>query len=227
VFSGATAHIVGDILADPGARVLTFGLDSPLATRGWAAVKTGTSKDMRDNWCVGFTPRYTVGVWVGNASGAPMREVSGVTGAAPVWQAIVNRLHGAQPEPAPKPPAGLEAVPVRFEPAIEPPRKEWFLPGTALPMVVLATPAAPRIRGPGNGAVLAWDPDIPAERQKARFSVVGPMAGLSWRVDGQPVPEAWLQAGGDLLWPLTRGAHRVSLVDTAGKEADAQFLTVK
>ena len=44
------------------------------ATRGFAAVKTGTSKDMRDNWCVGFTDRYTVGVWVGNASGEPMHE---------------------------------------------------------------------------------------------------------------------------------------------------------
>ena len=78
--------LVADMLADPGARAATFGLDSPLVTRGWAAVKTGTSKDMRDNWCIGFTSRYTVGVWVGNASGAPMHGVSGVSGAAPVWR---------------------------------------------------------------------------------------------------------------------------------------------
>ena len=57
--------------------------ESALATRFFSAVKTGTSKEMRDNWCVGFSERYTVGVWVGNASGAPMHDVSGVTGAAP------------------------------------------------------------------------------------------------------------------------------------------------
>jgi penicillin-binding protein 1C len=82
--------LVADILADNNARVRTFGLDSHLRTRGWAAVKTGTSKDLRDNWCVGFTDRYTVGVWVGNASGAPMHDVSGISGAAPVWQALVS-----------------------------------------------------------------------------------------------------------------------------------------
>ena len=43
-------------------------------------MKTGTSKEMRDNWCVGFSRRYTVGVWVGNFSGEPMRNVSGITG---------------------------------------------------------------------------------------------------------------------------------------------------
>jgi penicillin-binding protein 1C len=64
------AFIVGDILSDPNARARTFGTDSVLATRFWSAVKTGTSKDMRDNWAVGWSQRYTVGVWVGNASGA-------------------------------------------------------------------------------------------------------------------------------------------------------------
>ena len=70
VLSAASAFIVGDILADHQARAATFGLDSVLATRFWTAVKTGTSKDMRDNWAVGSSARYTVGVWVGNASGA-------------------------------------------------------------------------------------------------------------------------------------------------------------
>jgi hypothetical protein len=73
------AFIVGDILSDSLARAPTFGLDSVLTTRFWSAVKTGTSKDMRDNWCVGFSRRFTVGVWVGNANGDPMWDVSGVT----------------------------------------------------------------------------------------------------------------------------------------------------
>src|SRR5690606_12630157 len=79
------AFIVGDILSDANARVRTFGPDSVLGTRFWSAVKTGTSKDMRDNWAVGWSQRYTVGVWVGNAGGAPMWDVSGTSGAAPVW----------------------------------------------------------------------------------------------------------------------------------------------
>ncbi|RYY56610.1 MAG: penicillin-binding protein 1C, partial [Comamonadaceae bacterium] len=58
------AFVVGDILSDPNARARTFGTDSLLATRFWSAVKTGTSKDMRDNWAVGWSQRYTVAVWV-------------------------------------------------------------------------------------------------------------------------------------------------------------------
>jgi len=92
VMDAASSFIVADILADNGARVPTFGLDNALATRYWSAVKTGTSKDMRDNWCVGFSARYTVGVWVGNASGAPMHAVSGVSGAAPVWRTVMDAL---------------------------------------------------------------------------------------------------------------------------------------
>ena len=72
VLSGQAAFIVADILSDKGARALTFGLENPLATRVWTVAKTGTSKDMRDNWCIGFSSRYTVGVWVGNFNGAPM-----------------------------------------------------------------------------------------------------------------------------------------------------------
>ncbi len=48
---------------------------------------------MRDNWCIGYTRRFTVGVWVGNSSGAPMRDITGMTGAAPVWLEVVSYLH--------------------------------------------------------------------------------------------------------------------------------------
>src|SRR5262249_50644448 len=63
VYSAAAAFLVSDILSDRQSRSATFGLESALDTRFWTAVKTGTSKDMRDNWCVGFSRRYTVGVW--------------------------------------------------------------------------------------------------------------------------------------------------------------------
>jgi penicillin-binding protein 1C len=277
VMSRPAAYIVGDILADKGARALTFGLDSPLETRGWAAVKTGTSKDMRDNWCLGYTPSYTVGVWVGNASGAPMHDVSGITGAAPVWQAVMNALQGEQPAAAPDMPKSVERRLIRFEPPFEPERQEIFLSGTdqdgsshsqgrpkngLAPCVAVAASAALRIRpaprgcsgggssheeaagvllitlaqteeqqvriaGPGNGAVLALDPDIPPERQKVRFQTAPPRTGLSWLVDDKVPEPAWLQADGNLLWPPQRGAHRITLHAQDGKTLDAVFLTVK
>ena len=93
VFSREAAFLVSDILSDREARSLTFGLENPLATRFWTAVKTGTSKDMRDNWCIGYSKRYTVGVWVGNFNGEPMWNVSGITGAAPVWVEVMDFLH--------------------------------------------------------------------------------------------------------------------------------------
>ena len=55
VFSKEAAFLISDILSDREARSITFGLENPLATRFWTAVKTGTSKDMRDNWCIGYS----------------------------------------------------------------------------------------------------------------------------------------------------------------------------
>ncbi len=90
LFSDSTAWLITHILADRGARYLTFGFDNPLALSHWAAVKTGTSKDMRDNWTIGFNTRVTVGVWVGNASGQPMHNVTGISGAGPIWADVME-----------------------------------------------------------------------------------------------------------------------------------------
>lgn len=84
--------LIGDILSDAQARARCFGLDSPLRLAFPAAVKTGTSTDFRDNWCVGYTSEFTVAVWVGNFDHRPMDQVSGVTGAAPVWRDVMNWL---------------------------------------------------------------------------------------------------------------------------------------
>ncbi|HMG06648.1 MAG TPA: penicillin-binding protein 1C, partial [Chthoniobacterales bacterium] len=71
---------IADIMSDNSARTLAFGMNSALRFDYPVACKTGTSTDFRDNWTIGFTPEFSVGVWVGNFDGAPMREVSGVTG---------------------------------------------------------------------------------------------------------------------------------------------------
>ena len=119
IMDPAAVWIVGDVLANRGARGLTFGLDNPLATRSWSAVKTGTSKDMRDNWCVGYSERYTVGVWVGNFGGEPMRNVSGVSGAAPVWLAVMNALHAGEESKVPVRPQGVVVSEVAFGDGVE------------------------------------------------------------------------------------------------------------
>jgi penicillin-binding protein 1C len=84
---------IADILSDNSARTLAFGMNSALRFDYPVACKTGTSTDFRDNWTVGFTPEFSVGVWAGNFDGAPMREVSGVTGAGPILHAVFDYLH--------------------------------------------------------------------------------------------------------------------------------------
>ena len=142
-------YIVGNILSDNITRSSTFGLDSVLSTRFWTAVKTGTSKDMRDNWAVGWSQRYTVGVWVGNFSGEAMHSVSGTSGAAPVWADIMGFLHRTTPSRAPQPPAGVLEQSVRFGNhqgsglPLESARSEWFLAGTQQAVFAMNTEAAP------------------------------------------------------------------------------------
>jgi penicillin-binding protein 1C len=110
--NSSTWALLTDMLSDPQARAIAFGVDSLLRLPFPAAVKTGTSSDFRDTWTVGFTTDYTVAVWVGNFDGAPMRQVSGVTGAAPLWNRIMLHLHQQQ-EPKPfAPPAGMVQRPI-------------------------------------------------------------------------------------------------------------------
>ncbi|MDJ0702487.1 MAG: penicillin-binding protein 1C [Leptolyngbyaceae cyanobacterium MO_188.B28] len=104
--------LITHMLSDRHARAASFGVDSVLNAPFPAAVKTGTSSDFRDTWTVGFTTDYTVATWVGNFNGEPMQQVSGVTGAAPLWRRIMLHLHEQQ-EPAPfLPPVGLVQRPI-------------------------------------------------------------------------------------------------------------------
>jgi penicillin-binding protein 1C len=91
-FDSRAAFLLADMLADNSARAASFGLTSHLAFDFPVACKTGTSSDYRDNWTVGYTPEFTVAVWVGNPDGQPMRGITGVTGAAPVMHEIFLHL---------------------------------------------------------------------------------------------------------------------------------------
>ncbi len=91
------AWLITSMLSDNAARAKTFGLNSPLRLSRPAAAKTGTTNDFRDNLTVGYTPELVVGVWVGNSDNSPMRGVSGITGAAPIWKQIMEEALAGQP----------------------------------------------------------------------------------------------------------------------------------
>ena len=245
------AFITSDILSDRNARAPTFGTDSILATRFWSAVKTGTSKDMRDNWAVGYSRSYTVGVWVGNASGAAMWDVSGTSGAAPVWATLMRELHRHTPSPPPAPPAGLQHVAVHYAAGLQAPRSEWFLPGTAQSEFAIETEAAsadpakaggqkglktashpsapagvpPRITAPQDGTILALDPDIPPAHQRLRLAAEpgsAPANSLRWWVDDQPIGR-----GAQADWLPMPGRHRITLCDGRGRVVDERRIEVR
>ncbi len=108
VISAQTAYLISDILSDNDARAPGFGYNSPLHLDRPAAAKTGTTSDFRDNWTVGYTPDLVVGVWIGNADNTPMRNVSGVEGAAPIWRDVMNAALAGRPARPFAEPDGIE-----------------------------------------------------------------------------------------------------------------------
>jgi penicillin-binding protein 1C len=105
IYDERVAYLLTDILSDRSARRPAFG--NAFRFPFPCAVKTGTTKDYRDNWTVGFTTDYTVGVWAGNFDGSPMHNVSGVTGAGQVFFDIMMLLHKRNPPLNFKMPMGL------------------------------------------------------------------------------------------------------------------------
>ncbi|MBA4380737.1 MAG: hypothetical protein C0393_08715, partial [Anaerolinea sp.] len=108
------AFLISSILSDNEARAPMFGRSSVLNLPFQAAAKTGTSNDFRDNWTLGYTPDLAVGVWVGNADYTPMDNISGLTGAAPIWsqfmQIAIQYLTGGNPTPFIRPNSVVERI---------------------------------------------------------------------------------------------------------------------
>jgi penicillin-binding protein 1C len=189
-------------------------------------VKTGTSKNLRDNWCIGFTRRHTIAVWVGNFEGDPMRTVSGITGAAPAWRDIADALSaGGTARDEPAPPADVVKAHVRFTPSIEPDRDEWFVGGTQVEGVVAAAPLAARARiaAPADGTFIAIDPDIPLDRQHVLMRVEPASKKLRLLLDKQ----AFGTAEKPRFWTPVPGDHDLILLDEEGKELDAIKFSVR
>lgn len=138
----AVAYIISHILLDNGARELAFGPNSQLKIGTQpVSVKTGTTNDFKDNWTIGYTPDFVVAAWVGNNDNTPMGGLtSGVTGAAPIWRAIMVRLLEDKPASWPRMPgdvvgkqvcstSGLLSPP-EGTPDRCPTRFEYFVKGT-------------------------------------------------------------------------------------------------
>lgn len=109
--SAPFAYLITSILSDDNARAAAFGRNGVLKLSRPAAVKTGTTDDFRDNWTIGYTPDLVVGVWTGNADNSPMRNVSGISGAAPIWHSVMERsLEGTPVRDFPVPPGIVQAT---------------------------------------------------------------------------------------------------------------------
>ncbi|MCB0322061.1 MAG: transglycosylase domain-containing protein [Bdellovibrionales bacterium] len=211
VLDETVAATITDILADPHARHLEFGSDSVLDLPVECAVKTGTSQGYRDAWAVGYTRRHTVAVWMGNQSGAAMRDVSGAFGPALVLRSIfaeLNRFDGA---------GSL----LRGGPRVYDEHRE---------LPVEQSRERLRIVQPVADLHLAMDPRIPDQLEAFTFQVRGgrPFVEYGWEVNGEVVATT---AEPRLSWPLSRGSFALKVlarsVEGHAEESPRVFFSVK
>jgi 1A family penicillin-binding protein len=192
------AYLITDILSDDAARIPSFGQGSALELSRPAAVKTGTTTDFRDNWTVGYTPDLVAGVWTGNADNEPMRDVSGINGAAPMWHDFIESALNGQPIREFDRPEGLVEVEVCALSGLLPepdcPHRvtELFVKGTepAETCTLHQRVAIDRASG------LRATGDTPAEQIVERVYAVLPPQAQEWaREQGFPEPPPNLDSG--------------------------------
>ncbi len=234
IFSPEVSYLVTHILADKDARIPTFGYNSPLDFPFPVAAKTGTSKDFRDNWTIGYTPRWTVGVWAGNFDGRPMENVSGISGAGPLFRDIILLLAAGRRDSFVEPPGLVHAAicPVsglRPSPRCPATMDEIFLPGTepagvcSLPHRKTRAPIVPASLGPRlpksevtivfpqDGDIFKLDPVLRPEYQtislQIRLADGVKAAGVEWWINGR-------KAGAEgppfrFAWKLAPGSYTI------------------
>lgn len=185
VLDGRTAWLISDILSDDDARLLGFGRHSLLQIDRPAAVKTGTTSNYHDNWTIGYTPDLVVGVWAGNATYAPMREVDGLSGAGPIWHQFIRAALAGRPSTDFPRPDGLVQVTVCSDSGLLPTpacpyrREEWFISGTepTRPDTLHRTVVIDVKTG------LAAGSDTPAEQQRSITAWDLPPGAVVWARD--------------------------------------------
>jgi 1A family penicillin-binding protein len=203
VLDPRVAFLITDILSDNDARIPSFGPASPLNIGRPAAAKTGTTTDFRDNWTVGYTPNLVTGVWVGNADNTPMVEVSGISGAGPIWHEFMRRVLLGQPELDFEVPEGVVRAEVCATSGLLPTencpktRWDWFIDGTV--------PTEPdnlyqRFTLDSRTGLLA-DETTPPEYREDQVYLILPPEARDWAVrQGIPQPPVGAQIiGGETV----------------------------
>ncbi len=187
------AYLMSDVLSDNTARTPGFGANSVLRLTRPAAVKTGTTSDWRDNWTIGYTPDYAVGVWVGNSDNSEMEHISGVTGAGPIWHDIMEKIHQGTPVHAFAAPAGMVRVEVCATSGLLPTPycpervKELFIAGTE-PKQQDNIWQPFRIYKPNGKLATVYDP--PDQVEEKVFPIYPPEAADWVRENNIPQPPA-------------------------------------
>ena len=217
VFSPQTAYLISHILADNQARGAAFGLNSALSVPFEMAAKTGTSKDYKDNFALAYTPRWTVGVWVGNFDASPMQKVSGITGAGPLMHDLAVFLQQKYPSGPFEQPAGIVTAPVCTQsgllagPTCTHQREELFLEGT-LPAMCPGKhetkQVAFAIQNPADADIYKLDPSVPLSQQQLQWKASCPYSGCRWILDGKRQPSRSCS-----VWqPLVAGKHELEVI---------------
>ena len=242
VFSPQVAYIITHILADQDARTPSFGYHNPLYFPFAVAVKTGTSKDYKDNWTVGYSPRYTVGVWVGNFDGEPMQNVSGISGSGPLFKDIMVLLEKGNDGVGFSVPKGVVMSAVcpltGMRPAESCPGiiSEVFIEGTEpretcprhqkkTDAILVAgerrnspLPSRLEVTFPRDGDVFKLDPVLRREHQRIKLRAAVPgtegIAKIEWWVNGDRVGEA--KSPYSLFWNLRPGSYTIKATAVAG-----------
>jgi penicillin-binding protein 1C len=223
VLSAGASFIIKDILSDGASRSGTFGLENSLVTGFWSAVKTGTSKDMRDNWCIGFSEKYTVGVWAGNFTGDSMWHVSGVDGAAPLWLEVISRLHRNEVSRPPQMPADVVA---RELTVAGRQRREVFLKGTEPATLVIGTESEidTRISYPPSGTIIAMDPRTARNSNRVFFQISNPRPGYALYLNGHLLSDHLKEYN---LWTPQPARYRLALKDSLHNVVDEVSFSVR
>ena len=242
VVSREAAYLVTDVLADNEARAPAFGRSSALRFDFPVSAKTGTSSDFHDNWVIGSSGRVTVGVWVGNFDRTPLRRASGVTGAGPVFRAVMlaadDRLRN---DPArvllPEAPGGLVRASVCHRSSCTERVEEWLRANDPRPMEVSssaedsagsrqtseenpaervrAAPSAPlSVLSPSGRGVYVLDPSRSLAQELA-LRAIGGSPPYSFTVNTASVDDGW--------WRPVTGRHEACVVDAAGTRACQRF----
>ncbi len=243
VVSRQAAYLVTDVLADNEARSPAFGRSSALRFDFPVSAKTGTSSDFHDNWVIGSSGRVTVGVWVGNFDRTPLRRASGVTGAGPVFRAVMlaadERLRN---DPArallPEAPGGLVRASVCHRSSCTERVEEWVRadhrPPTRVPSatddplfsgpvsaekpggkVARTPPSAPlSVLSPSGRGVYVLDPSRSLAQELA-LRAIGGSPPYWFTVNTAPVDSGW--------WRPVTGRHEACVIDAAGARACQRF----